>query len=498
MTTQTSHSALPLAQATGSDREEILRSMLDAYPDPSFLLNEQGLIIGINAAAGKWLGSDGDRFRGHPFSRLLDDPYVTHFSVAVAKCRANEERASLEACIIPARQRSVEVLLFLSTLRYGTLDHHAYTLVVIRDRKETKQRELDLLRFSNVAHHTVNPLEITDPEGRIVYVNPAFEKASGFESEELIGKNPNVFGSGKHTKAFWKDMWSTIKAGRVWTGEIENRRRNGEPFYTFVLISPIIDKHGVIVGYFGVHRDISDQKNFEKQLIHAQKLESIGLLAAGIAHEVGNPLTSISSLVQVIQRETKEVFTQEKLELIKSQITRISRIIRDLVDFSRRSSHEIHLTDINKGLREAIEIVRVGKKAKEVGFTVSLDPSVPPLPLVADQVEQVFINMLINAVDAINDVRYEGHKGVIGVKSAVHNGQVNITIQDNGKGIAKDALPKIFQPFYTTKKVGEGTGLGLWVSYGIIKSFQGEIAVQSLEGQGTTFTISLPLTRTTS
>jgi PAS domain S-box-containing protein len=366
-----------------------------------------------------------------------------------------------------------------------------------RDISDEKQKELDLLRFSNIAHHTVNPLEITDAQGRIIYVNPAFEKASGYSKEELIGKNPNIFGSGKQPKSFWKNMWATITSGRVWVGEVENRRRNGDPFFTHLLISPIIDGDGSVVGFFGVHRDITNQKHLEQQLIHAQKMESIGMLAAGLAHEVGNPLTSISSLVQVIQRETKDEFTQDKLELIKSQITRISRTIRGLVDFSRRSSYEVQSTDINKSLHEAVEVVRVGKKAKEVAFHVEFDDTIPKLPLVPDQIQQVFINILINAIDAIHDSmmsrKGKSTGGKISVRSGLTDENVVITLEDNGNGIPEDFIHKIFEPFFTTKKVGEGTGLGLWVSYGIIKSFQGSIKVKSVDAEGTTFTITLPL-----
>ena len=151
-------------------------------------------------------------------------------------------------------------------------------------------------------------------------------------------------------------------------------------------------------------------------------------------------------------------------------------------------------------MREAVEIVRVGRKAKEIAFDVQLDGTIPPLPLVPDQVEQVFINILINAVDAIH-ARMDGQPsspsmpahGQIRAQTAVRDNEVVIAITDNGKGISEDALPKIFEPFYTTKKVGEGTGLGLWVSYGIIKSFQGNVKVDSVAGAGTTFTIFLPL-----
>jgi PAS domain S-box-containing protein len=346
----------------------------------------------------------------------------------------------------------------------------------------------------------VNPLEITDVNGCIVYVNPAFEKASGYSKEELIGQKPSIFGSSKHPKSFWEKMWKTITSGKVWVGEIENRRRDGSPFFTYLLVSPIIDAGETIVGYFGVHRDVTDQKNLEKQLIHAQKMESIGMLAAGLAHEVGNPLTSISSLVQVIQRTTDDEFTKEKLELIKSQITRISKIIRDLVDFSRRSAFEVQLTDVNKNLHDAVEIVRVGKKAKQVSFQESLNRGMPMLRLVPDQIEQVFINILINAVDAINErsaaasaAGKEQAAKMITVTSDIEDEDIVVTIEDTGRGISEEHLPQIFEPFFTTKKVGEGTGLGLWVSYGIIKSFQGNIKADSAEGRGTVFTITLPL-----
>ncbi|MBM2846371.1 MAG: Signal transduction histidine kinase, partial [Bacteroidetes bacterium] len=194
---------------------------------------------------------------------------------------------------LPDGKHDIEVSLSAYASTDGSADRSC--LAVVRDIAEEKQKDIDLLRFSNVAHYTLNPLEITDVNGRIIYVNPAFELASGYSKEEMIGKNPNVFGSGKHPKSFWENMWKTIKSGNVWVGEVENKRRNGESYLTYLLISPVADRSGKIVGYFGVHRDITEQRRLEHQLFQAQKMESIGTLAAGIAHEVGNPLTSISS-----------------------------------------------------------------------------------------------------------------------------------------------------------------------------------------------------------
>ncbi len=471
---------------------------LHAFPDACLLVDESGNIVEVNDQAVEAFGRTRTAFRKLSLWSLVNREFHSRVKETLRQCRSGCTPDQYEVEVLTKEGEEKTAILHFAHFPY---DGSPTCLIVARDISESKQQELELLRFSNVSHYTVNPVEITDPKGNIVYVNPAFEKASGYAKEEVLGKNPNIFGSGKHTKTFWQKMWKTINSGKVWVGEVENRRRDGEPYYTQLLISPIIDSEGIIVGYFGVHRDISEQKQLQQQLIHAQKMESIGLLAAGIAHEVGNPLTSISSIVQVIQRTTSDEFTQEKLELIKSQITRISRIIRDLVDFSRRSSYEVQMTDINKSIREAVEIVRVGKKAKSIFFQVDLDDKLPLLPLVPDQIQQVFINILINAVDAIHSdlqlpTRNKSKKPEVAVCSRVEDEQIVITLEDTGKGIPEDALPKIFEPFFTTKKVGEGTGLGLWVSYGLIKSFQGTINVASTEGEGTTFTITLPLQST--
>jgi PAS domain S-box-containing protein len=429
---------------------------------------------------------------------LLPAAARTPFLQAVRKCAGEGTPSGVDVKLSSAGSPDRDVHFSISAYAPdGGGGREPLVIATGRDISAQKLKDLEFIRFYNLAHKTVNPLEITDTDGRIIYVNPAFEKASGYSRDELIGRNPNIFSSGKHPDAFWKKMWDTIRAGKVWNGEVENRRRSGEPFHTNLLISPILEQDGSVVGYMGIHRDITDQKYLEKQLIHAQKMESMGLLTAGIAHEVGNPLTSISSLVQVLERSTDDAFVRDKLELIKNQVDRISRIIRDLVDFSRRSNYEIELSDINACVREAIAIVSVAKKARSIAFENNAGVNLPRLALVGDQIQQVLVNVLINAVDAV-DERFrslpEGERaGKIACRTGVEGDHLLVEISDNGKGIPEEHLPKIFEPFFTTKRVGEGTGLGLWVSYGIIKSFQGEILARSVEGKGTTFTIRLPL-----
>lgn len=463
-------------------------TLFDNFPDMFFLVEHNGKIIRMNKVASKTL------------NQKIDETEI--FFDYIELCDRNNSEKIFSESLENAVSKEIETRLFINRNFINvkitiipfneSASDKKLAIISVRDISEEKRKEVELTRFFNVAENSVNPIEITDLNGKIIYVNRAFEIASGYSKEELLGKNPRVFGSGKLPSSFWDKMWATISSGKVWVGEVENRKKNGEPFYTQLLISPILEKDGKVSGYFAIHRDLTEKRTLERQLIHTQKMESIGTLAAGIAHEVGNPLASISALVQVAQRNSKDPFVNEKLSLVKSQITRISKIIRDLVDFSRPSNYELELTDVNKVLIEAVEITRVGTKAKDITFETQLNDSVPMLPLIADQIQQVFLNILLNAVDAISEKK-EKKNEKISVKSEANSDWLTITFVDTGPGIKEENLNKIFEPFFTTKKEGKGTGLGLWVSYGIVKSFQGDIKVKSKLNEGTTFTIKLPI-----
>jgi PAS domain S-box-containing protein len=464
-------------------------NFFNSFRDMCFLVSGDGNILALNKVACEALNVPAGSIFGYNFFELIEPSYIsktkTAFSNTLKKDKIEENLSKLNL-----KGKIFDIT--LSFIPYLFAETKLY-FILARDITNEKSRETDLMRFYSVAENTVNPLQIADPKGRMVYVNQAFVNSSGFSKEELIGKNPNVFSSGKHSKKFWMKMWNTINSGKVWVGEVENKKKNGDPSYTQLLISPILDQEGKINGFFGIHRDLAEKKMLEKQLIHTQKMESIGTLAAGVAHEVGNPLASISALVQVVQRSTSDEFAKEKLELIKKQVTRISKIIRDLVDFSRPSNYELQLTDINQSIVEAIEIIKVGARAKDIIFNVELNKKIPLLPLISDQIQQIFVNILLNAVDAIAEYNDSKIQHTISVKSNINEENVIIKFIDSGGGIPEESLNKVFEPFFTTKKEGKGTGLGLWVSYGIVKSFQGDIKVESELKKGTTFTIILPI-----
>jgi PAS domain S-box-containing protein len=469
-------------------------NLLDEFYDMCLIISNDFEILNYNKAFCKITGLNEPSIKGENFLNLIDETYRKKVQIYFDECKKdNDSRNFITKFDILNRLYDIDLFISPSAKESNEKDRNLF--VIARDITEERKKELELLRFYNIAEKTIFPLVITDLDGNMIYVNPAYLSASGYSKEEVLGKNPNVFGSGRQSKKFWKKMWDTVRSGKVWVGEVENKRKNGEPYYAQLMISPIVDHNHEVTGFFGVHRDLSDKKLLEKQLIHTQKMESIGTLAAGVAHEVGNPLASISALVQVVLRTTDDFFVKEKLELIKGQVTRISKIIRDLVDFSRPSNYELKLTDLNQVLNESINITRVGKKAKDIEFEINLNDKIPLFPLVPDQIEQVFLNILLNAVDAIAEKEsFYGDKKII-VTSNMDDDYVTIKFTDSGKGMTDEELSKVFEPFFTTKREGIGTGLGLWISYGIIKSFEGKISVESEYGVGSTFTIKLPFNR---
>jgi len=236
-----------------------------------------------------------------------------------------------------------------------------------------------------------------------------------------------------------------------------------------------------------INRRTRELQGAQAQIMHQEKMASLGLMAAGIAHEIGNPLTSISSMAQIIKRKNTDEKTIEYVSNILKNIDRISRIVRELVDFSKPTTHKAAPTDINEIIHSAVGIVKYDRRSKNITYTLDLDKNLPKISVVSDHLMQVFLNILINAIDAS-----EGLSEEINVSTYINNGNLNIEIKDHGTGISEEYLNKIFEPFYTTKEVGKGTGLGLTVSYGLIKKLRGEIKVTSKVKKGSIFTVVIP------
>jgi len=248
---------------------------------------------------------------------------------------------------------------------------------------------------------------------------------------------------------------------------------------------------GKIIGSSIIMRDITELRMQNEHMQHSERLSALGHMAAGVAHEVGNPLTAISSIVQLLQRKSNEKFFIDYLQKMRMHINRITKIMRELVDFSRPSSDNMIDVDINKVIQSAVGLLKYDAQFRHIKFNLKLEKDLQNIFTDPDNIHQVMINLLLNSSDAMQNTK----DPLIDIITRASDGFLSIVVEDNGIGISSKIIKRIFEPFFTTKPVGSGTGLGLSVSLGIITKLGGKIKVKSELKSGTAFTIKLPLER---
>lgn len=343
---------------------------------------------------------------------------------------------------------------------------------------------------------------MTDLKGRIEYVNPAFEKLTGYSAEEVKGKTPRILRSGQHEPAFYRDLWQTIRAGQVFRGIVVNRKKNGEFYCIEESISPVRDSAGAVTHFISNGRDLTERKRLEAQLQQAQKMDAVGRLAGGVAHDFNNLLTIIISYSELAMDSVEpESPLAAKLNEIVAAGKRAAQLTRQLLAFSRKQPQVLRVLDMNSAIANMTgTLQRLIGEDIQLSFTAG--ENLAPVRLDPVQLEQVLMNLAANARDAMprgGCLKIETadtflSDGYIQNKPAIiPKGRYTLlTVSDNGQGIPPEQLPHIFEPFFTTKPDGKGTGLGLATVYGIVKQNQGFVWVYSEAGMGTVFKIYLP------
>ncbi len=373
---------------------------------------------------------------------------------------------------------------------------------VTRNITERKRVETERERLRLAIEHSVEAVMITDTEGTIVYVNPAFEKTSGYSREEAIGRKTSILESGQHDQAFYDEMWEDLRSGKTWTGKFINRKKNGELFTEETSISPVFDSYGKIINFVAAKRDITYEIELEQQLWQSQKMEAIGQLAGGIAHDFNNILQAMMGYCELLKDSVDENGEQyDYVQELQKGTERAAALTKQLLAFSRRQVIQTNDVDLNEIIRNLMKMI-----GRTIGEHIELVHRLcdGKLFIHADSgnIEQVIMNLCVNARDAMP----RGGKLVIETERAffdesyckshpgVEKGYYGlITVSDTGCGIDSLIRNRIFDPFFTTKEIGRGTGLGLATAYGIVKQHKGTIQVESEKGFGSTFTVSLPL-----
>jgi PAS domain S-box-containing protein len=356
-------------------------------------------------------------------------------------------------------------------------------------------------RLFTAIEQTAESIVITDTKGNILYVNPAFERISGYSQAEVIGQNPRILKSGEQDAAFYEELWASITAGKVWQGRFINKKKDSTRYTEDATISPVRNENGIIVNYVAVKRDITRELELEAQYRQAQKMETVGQLTGGIAHDFNNLLTAVIGFAELTQmRSSLDNHTQKMVDKILYTGRSATDLVGQLMAFSRKQVIEPKVLNLNQAVANIDRMLRriIGENTR---METMLAPNLWPVKVDPTQIEQVIVNLAINARDAMP----EGGRLTIETANVVLDDEyvadhldaqpgdyVLLAVSDTGVGMNKEVQERIFEPFFTTKETGKGSGLGLATVFGIVKQSNGHIWVYSEPGIGTTFKIYLP------
>ncbi|WML47947.1 PAS domain S-box protein [Neobacillus sp. PS3-34] len=366
-----------------------------------------------------------------------------------------------------------------------------YQYVAIRtditDRKTSEVHLRDTLKELSDFKFALDESSIvafTDSQGHITSVNDNFCEISKYSREELLGKDHRILNSGFHSKEFFKELWRTIGSGKVWKGELRNKAKDGTFYWVDTTIVPFLNDQGKPYQYLAIRNDITERKKTEEVLHRQDKLAAVGQLAAGVAHEIRNPLTSMKGYAEFLQLDEQDPERQEFLNIILDEIERVNTIVEDFMVLAKPKAVELEEKNIVPVIKNVVSLLEFEARKKNVRIDFDCNHEIIQVECDENRLKQVFLNFIKNGIEAMP----EG--GDIIVRTIIEENNVQISIQDTGIGISAEKLKKLGEPFFTTKK--NGNGLGLMVSFKIIEGHNGRVFVESEPNKGTTFNIVLP------
>lgn len=484
------------------ESEERFRSVVETARDSIVTVDESGTIVSWNRGAEQMYGYLAEEAIGKPITLII--PERMH-ELHRRLFRKRLERTDM-FYVPPAEgtgiRRDGSEFPVETTIASWEAGGRRFFTTINRDITERKRAEVERVRLMRAIEQATESIVVMDPDGTIVYANPAAVLISGYSPEEIIGHNSLIPSTSMYDPTFFKEILEAVTQGRTWSGRVKFRKKDGTTCDIEQTVCPIQDSSGSLVNILSIGRDISREVALERQLRHAQKMEAIGTLAGGIAHDFNNILAAIMGYAELSLSQVPENSQLEhNLSLILKSSMRARDVIRQILAFSRKSQEERHPLCLQEIVREAVKLLRASIPST---ITIREEYYAPDFMVLANptQIHQVLINLCTNAAQAMQDsggtMTISLHPVELSPDAAekymnLQPGRyVRLQVRDTGPGIDPAIMDRIFDPFFTTKEVGKGTGMGLAVVHGIVSSCQGVVFAENVPEGGACFSVLLP------
>jgi PAS domain S-box-containing protein len=476
---------------------EFLRAVVDTIADPVFVKDEHHRLVLVNDAECRLAGRSREALLGNA------EVHLTPEQQRIFWLQDDHVMATGESLVLEDPLEHPEDGLRIYQTRKSRLvlpGGERFLVGITRDVTGLRQAERANRRMATAVAQSPNGIVMMEPDGRIEYVNAAFECNTGFAAAEVMGRSARELLNPEADPALDRELFGTVRAGKTWSGRITNQDREGQPLVVDTVFSPILDESGRIDGYVVAGRDITRQVAIEERAAQSGRLEAIGTLAGGIAHDFNNLLTAIMGYTE-LARARLASSSPEWCELgaALQGCHRAAELVRQILVFSRRSVHEAVPVQVAPIVEEALGLLRASLPASiEIRRQLRSNARVLADP---GELHRVLVNLGTNSALAMRE-----RGGVLevalddlvldadtAVRHAVAPGaHVRLRVSDSGCGMSREVAARVFEPFFTTRRPGEGTGMGLAVVHGIVTRARGSIAVESEPGCGSTFEILLP------
>ena len=468
--------------------------LFESLQEGIYITTPDGTIVDVNPALVRMLGYDS---KEEVLKRRVPEIFVDREERKLVKEEV-ERQPMIQGKEITLIRRDGTSIVCLNTAaavrdNSGRVLRYQGALMDITERREMERRLHQQQEFARrLVDSFPDLILVLDANAHYTFVSPRCKDVLGYDIEEAQNM---AFGGRTHPEDLpaANSLYQDIIAGRQSFASLEIRVRHklGEWRRIRFNFSPLADEKGNIEGVVLSGRDVTDLKRLEEQLIQAEKLAAMGQMLAGVAHELNNPLTAILGVTELLrERQGEDDSTKRQLELTHRQARRAARIVQNLLEFSRPASPQKKPLDLSNLLDRTLQLHEHSLRRNNVEVDFRLQPDLPGVIGDANQLIQVFLNLITNAEQAIREVRDAGR---IQIRAGRNGNQLAITVQDDGVGIRPESLPRIFDPFYTTKRPGGGTGLGLSICMSIIREHGGNIEAETLPAGGSAFTIYLPI-----